>query len=195
MFSVGQSHYKLTQLSIHHSDLAKNLVCTCAPALLFVLGHGPCGLVFISSKGNHSVPLNIMFWWNVCPQWLSTSNVQSSFLKNPQILSYWKSTSTDAKSAREWVETNVRGVLQTSGKTWNVGVKIYLHLHLEKYGIWQEHLGKTRQNLIIYKGRHICLHSRIPGTFFRLWRPTPFVKTPTYCHSPTQPQLELGVTK
>ena len=34
-----------------------------------------------------------------------------------------------------------------------------------KKNIWQAHLRKTTRNLIIYKGRHIFSHSRMPGTF------------------------------
>ena len=57
-------------------------------------------------------------------------------LKNPQILSNWRSSSTGAKSARIWVKRKVRGVLKTSGKIWNVGVKLYLHIPMFQGDNW-----------------------------------------------------------
>ncbi len=45
-------------------------------------------------------------------------------LKNPQILSIIRSTLTSAESARNGAKTKVGGVLKTSGKIWNGGVKI-----------------------------------------------------------------------
>ena len=41
--------------------------------------------------------------------------------------------------------------------------------HIIKQGILQAHLSKKRQNLVINKGRHIVLHSRLPGTFSDWW--------------------------